>query len=59
MVKLLTDFSITNDTPYIALTGELWGVFLEFFNEYRPRYIESVVVITDDEQFLVFLEKTY
>ena len=33
MVELLSDFTITNDTTYLALTGELWGVFHEFFKE--------------------------
>ena len=30
-----------NGTPYLALTGELWGVFRENFKEKLPRYIES------------------
>ena len=25
-------------TPYLALTGELWGVFSEYFLENWPRY---------------------
>ena len=28
-------FRITTDTPYLALTGELWGVFCEDFAENR------------------------
>ena len=24
---------LTKDTPYLALAGELWGVFYEFFKE--------------------------
>ena len=26
------------DTPYLALMGELWGVFCEDFGEYWPQY---------------------
>ena len=39
MVKFLWNFSVRNETPYLTLTGELWGkgevwgVFCEFFNE--------------------------
>ena len=31
MVKLRPDFAFTNDTPCLALTGQLWGVFHEIF----------------------------
>ena len=27
MTQLRSDFALTNDTPYLALTGELWDVF--------------------------------
>ena len=33
MVKLRPDFASTNDTPYLALTGELWGVFCEIYKK--------------------------
>ena len=26
-------FELTKDTPYLALSGELWGVFYEYFTE--------------------------
>ena len=29
---------ITADTPYLALTGKLWGVYCEDFREKWPRY---------------------
>ena len=32
------DFKHTTDTPYLALTGELWGVHYENFEENWPRY---------------------
>ena len=31
--KLKSDFEPTTDTPYLALTGELWGVFCYHFGE--------------------------
>ena len=43
MVKLSSDFASTNDTPYRSLTGELYGVFREIFNEKFPWYIESTL----------------
>ena len=33
MVKLRPDVALINDTPYLALMCELWGVFCEFFKE--------------------------
>ena len=31
-------FELTKDTPYLALSGELWSVFYEYFNRNRPCY---------------------
>ena len=36
-------FALTNDTLYLALTGEIWGVFRELYQEKSPRYIESAL----------------
>ena len=33
-----SDFKHTPDTPYLALTGELWGVYCEDLGENWPRY---------------------
>ena len=33
-----SDAGSTKDTPYLALTGELWGVFCEYFFENLLRY---------------------
>ena len=33
-----SDAGSTKDTPYLALTGELWGVFCEYLWENWPRY---------------------
>ena len=31
-------FELTKDTPYLALLGELWSVFYEYFNRNWPCY---------------------
>ena len=31
-------FKLTTDTPYLSLTGELWGVYYDNFKENWPRY---------------------
>ena len=36
--ELKSDFKLKTDTPYLALTGELWGVCYENFEENWPRY---------------------
>ena len=33
-----SNFRIKMDTPYLVLTGELWGVYCEDFGEDLPRY---------------------
>ena len=39
----------TKDTPYLGLTGELWGVLCEDFRENWPRYNDTVpyIAVTD------------
>ena len=31
-------FELTKDTPYLALSGELWSVIYEYFNRNWPCY---------------------
>ena len=38
-------FAPTNDTPYLAAMGEIWGIFRELYEEKWPRYIESALVL--------------
>ena len=38
MVESESDFKITPDTPYLALTRELWGIYCEDFEEKWLRY---------------------
>ena len=40
-------FELTKDTPYLALSGELWSVFYEYFNRNWPCY----------KGFLLYLHK--
>ena len=28
-----SEFELTTDTPYLTLTGQLWGVYVEYFEE--------------------------
>ena len=37
-VERKSDSKLTIDTPYLALTGELWGVHCEELSENWPRY---------------------
>ena len=41
--KLCSDYELTKDTPYLTLTGELWGAFSGFFREELPRDIENIL----------------
>ena len=34
--QLKSVFKLTTDTPYLALTGEQWGVYYEGFEENWP-----------------------
>ena len=37
VVESKSDFKITKDIPYLALTGELSGVYCDDFGEHWPR----------------------
>ena len=37
-VEHKSDFDVTKDTPYLALTGELWGVCCEDLGENWSSY---------------------
>ena len=38
MTEYKSEFEHTRNTPYLAITGELWGVFCEDFDGNWPRY---------------------
>ena len=37
-LHIMLPFELTKDTPYLALSGELWSVFYEYFNRNWPCY---------------------
>ena len=41
-----SDFKLTTDTPYLALTGELWGAYYENFEENWPYCILELIIWT-------------
>ena len=41
-------FELTKDTPYLALTGELWDVFCEYFDEKRSCYKGVLLYASSD-----------
>ena len=42
-------FELTKDTPYLALSGELWSVFYEYINRNWPCY----------KGFLLYMDSNY
>ena len=45
-VEPKSEFDSTKDTTYLALTGELWGVFREDFGENWSRYNGTALYIS-------------
>ena len=41
-------FELTKDTPYLALSGELWSVVCEYFNRNWPCYKGFLLYIERD-----------
>ena len=41
-------FELTKDTPYLALSGELWSVFYEYFNRNWPCYKGFLLYLPGD-----------
>ena len=39
-------FELTKDTPYLALSGELWSVFYEYFNRNWSCYKGFLLYLT-------------
>ena len=48
MIQHRPYFAFTNDTPYLALTGELWIVFRVIFKEIWPQCIKRAVYLTSN-----------
>ena len=45
LIKLCSEYDLTNDSPYIAFTSELWDVFNELFGEKLMRDIQSALYL--------------
>ena len=41
-------FELTKDTPYLALSGELWSVFYEYFNRNWSCYKGFLLYFTSE-----------
>ena len=44
-------FELTKDTPYLALSGELWSVFYEYFNRNWSCYKGFLLYVFKDYTF--------
>ena len=49
MAESESDIRITTDTSYLALAGELWGVYCEDFEENWPRYNDTSLYLVSDK----------
>ena len=52
-----SDAGTTKDTPYLALTGELWGVFCEYLWENQPRYNGTALYLDANQPKYSYLIK--
>ena len=52
-------FELTKDTPYLALSGELWSVFCEYFNRNWPCYKGFLLYIGTIVAIHVYLDDIY
>ena len=44
-----SDFKLTTNIPYLALTGELWGVYCKNLGENWPRYNSTALYYLEYE----------
>ena len=48
----MLSFELTKDTPYLALSGELWSVFYEYFNRNWPCYKGFLLYVINSDMFI-------
>ena len=48
-------FELTKDTPYLALSGELWSVFYEYFNRNWSCYKGFLLYLTTGPECTVYV----
>ena len=46
-LHIMLPFELTKDTPYLALSGELWSVFYEYFNRNWSCYKGFLLYVHD------------
>ena len=46
-------FELTKDTPYLALSGELWSVFYEFFNRNWSCYKGFLLYVFNPATYII------
>ena len=46
------DIRITTDTPYLALTGELWVIYCEDLGKDWPRYNGTALYVIFENRYL-------
>ena len=51
----MLSFELTKDTPYLALSGELWSVFYEYFNRNWPCYKGFLLYWPSSQERIKFL----
>ena len=55
-----SEFEFTAGSPYLALTGELWGVCCEELGENWPRYNGTALYFqADDAAWMARMDVTY
>ena len=50
MVTLGPHFALANDNPYLAFTGELWGVFREFSPKTNDHHVSRAHCFPQEEE---------
>ena len=49
-------FELTKDTPYLALSGEIWSVFYEYFNRNWSCYKGFLLYVTSGPQIFAHVD---
>ena len=48
-----SDFELTKDTPYLTLTGELWGVSYDYLGNVLQRYKRAALYLLTHMKFVM------
>ena len=59
MAESESDINITTDTPYLAITGELCGVYCEALGENWPFYNGTALQCVNNQLWLILRRLTY